>query len=426
MKRNNGRALARGLAATIAVGMLACLALGTDAISEAQTMAVAGSAGDMSVQMAEDDPEVKVLVGNAKAIEAVNEAVGSKEQTEDTAAVKATAAPAPTEDPMEAVQAERAAQWTDRAAVKTEDTAYVFPESSEDSSAVATMVKGCSGEVVEKGDTWTKISSGDVEGYVKNECLAYGSEALAVAEDTNGYSAKADADQVSIRTNPEMEADIIQTVSSGETFKVVEEQSDYVKVVSADNKEGYMSKDVVQVYLNVTSATPIVREDTAAETETPEPEEPEETEEVWEEEPEEPEETYTESRTETPAPSDEAYDEEEEEDPYEEPEEEDSASEEVSSSGGSHSAIFKITAYCPCAKCNGGATHGLTAMGTSLTVGRTIAVDPGVIPLGTTVYFNGQAYVAEDTGVSGHTIDLLVSSHAAAYAWGVKYMTVTW
>ena len=41
--------------------------------------------------------------------------------------------------------------------------------------------------------------------------------------------------------------------------------------------------------------------------------------------------------------------------------------------------------------------------------GRTIAVDPSVIPLGTEVMFNGEIYIAEDIGgaIKGNVIESL-------------------
>ena len=42
---------------------------------------------------------------------------------------------------------------------------------------------------------------------------------------------------------------------------------------------------------------------------------------------------------------------------------------------------FTLTAYCPCMKCCG-KTDGITSTGTTATEGRTIAVDPLVIPYG--------------------------------------------
>lgn len=87
---------------------------------------------------------------------------------------------------------------------------------------------------------------------------------------------------------------------------------------------------------------------------------------------------------------------------------------------------FRITHYCPCFYCCGSWAGGTTSSGTRPTPGRTIAVDPGVIPLGTRVIINGQIYVAEDTGSSirGKTIDIFVANHSTALAYGVYYAEV--
>lgn len=86
---------------------------------------------------------------------------------------------------------------------------------------------------------------------------------------------------------------------------------------------------------------------------------------------------------------------------------------------------FKITAYCPCSKCCG-KDNGITASGTRVKEGRTIAVDPKIIPLGSKVELNGKTYIAEDVGgaIKGNTIDLFFNSHTEANKWGVKYRNV--
>ena len=82
---------------------------------------------------------------------------------------------------------------------------------------------------------------------------------------------------------------------------------------------------------------------------------------------------------------------------------------------------FTITAYCPCAACCG-KTDGITASGTKATEGRTIAVDPQLIPYGTELVINGNTYIAEDTGgsVKGHKLDIFFNSHLEALEWGVQ------
>lgn len=82
--------------------------------------------------------------------------------------------------------------------------------------------------------------------------------------------------------------------------------------------------------------------------------------------------------------------------------------------------VFHITHYCPCMECCG-KTDGITASGTKAEEGRTIAVDPDIIPLGSEVVINGHTYIAEDIGglIDGNRIDVYVSSHERAWDLGV-------
>lgn len=54
-----------------------------------------------------------------------------------------------------------------------------------------------------------------------------------------------------------------------------------------------------------------------------------------------------------------------------------------------------------------------------------VAVDPKVIPLGSTVIINGISYLATDTGVSGKAIDIAVPTHDEAIDLGT-YMADVW
>ena len=84
-----------------------------------------------------------------------------------------------------------------------------------------------------------------------------------------------------------------------------------------------------------------------------------------------------------------------------------------------------ITAYCPCVECCGRWADGSTAAGIPATPG-VVAVDPAVIPLGSTVVIDGQRYLAADTGrgVAGKHIDVCMDSHEETVAFGVRYEDV--
>lgn len=87
---------------------------------------------------------------------------------------------------------------------------------------------------------------------------------------------------------------------------------------------------------------------------------------------------------------------------------------------------FKLTGYCTCSECCDGYADGYTATMTTATPGRTIAVDPTVIPYGTEVKINGDIFIAEDCGeaIKGNRIDMLCANHELAEKFGVQYADV--
>ena len=97
----------------------------------------------------------------------------------------------------------------------------------------------------------------------------------------------------------------------------------------------------------------------------------------------------------------------------------------ASASTSTGSQIYKITAYCPCSKCCG-KSNGITAAGTRATAGRTVAASSR-FAFGTKLNINGHIYTVEDRGgaINGNKIDIFVSSHSEALAWGVRYLPVS-
>ena len=81
---------------------------------------------------------------------------------------------------------------------------------------------------------------------------------------------------------------------------------------------------------------------------------------------------------------------------------------------------FKLTAY------SGpqlGQALPITATGTTARAGRTVAVDPKIIPLGSRIYIEGLGErIAEDVGggVKGQHIDVYIGTIPQAFAFGVR------
>ena len=108
----------------------------------------------------------------------------------------------------------------------------------------------------------------------------------------------------------------------------------------------------------------------------------------------------------------------------------------------SHSRNVTATGYCPCKICCEQYSYEVTgvpnktASGTTPTAGRTLAVDPKMIPYGTEVIIKGSngydgTYVAEDKGGAikedGRSqIDMYFNTHQEALKFGVRNITIYW
>ena len=89
--------------------------------------------------------------------------------------------------------------------------------------------------------------------------------------------------------------------------------------------------------------------------------------------------------------------------------------------------VFYCTHYCPCSRCCGKGGGKVTASGTKPTAGRTVGVNPRLIPYGTHLKVGSyKGYVAEDTGggIGWKHLDIFCNSHQEALRAGVQYKKV--
>uniref|UniRef100_UPI0040568BF8 C40 family peptidase n=1 Tax=Agathobacter sp. TaxID=2021311 RepID=UPI0040568BF8 len=115
-----------------------------------------------------------------------------------------------------------------------------------DASIVGKMTNYAACEVLGTEGEWTKITSGNVEGYVKSEYLITGEEALVIAQDEAGNMATVNADTLRVREAASTDSKTLSTVSNEEELVVAEVLDGWVKV-EVDNYEGYVSADYVSV-----------------------------------------------------------------------------------------------------------------------------------------------------------------------------------
>lgn len=113
------------------------------------------------------------------------------------------------EIPELASVAEETQEWNGKALANTDKTIYVYKKASKDSNVVGKMSKNTVVTVEEVGEEWTKVSSGKITGYVKNDSLLTGTAAVERAEKvckngTSGITAiKASSPAMSVNASDE-------------------------------------------------------------------------------------------------------------------------------------------------------------------------------------------------------------------------------
>ena len=70
------------------------------------------------------------------------------------------------------------------------DAVNVRSDASEEASKVGKLYKDCGGTILERKDGWTKIQSGTLIGWAKDEYLLFGDDARALANDVGRMIAR--------------------------------------------------------------------------------------------------------------------------------------------------------------------------------------------------------------------------------------------
>ena len=119
-------------------------------------------------------------------------------------------------------------------------------EPDENSEKVGLLYNDCGGYIIEYTDSWTKVRSGNVEGWVYNDYLFYGDEAQAKAEDVGCYHATINTQTLRVRQEADIEAAVLGLVAEGDVFEVAIEEGDWL-VIDFEGDSGYINSEYADI-----------------------------------------------------------------------------------------------------------------------------------------------------------------------------------
>lgn len=152
--------------------------------------------------------------------------------------------------------------WQTRLMADVNDKMNVRAEASKDSETVGRLRKGDVAEVIEIGDEWTHIKSGNVDGFVKNEYCVYGLDAMAYAKENIDTRATVTGNSVRLREGATTDSGVVTSVSKG-MLLIVDTEAETVDgwvPVGYVGKTRYISADYVDVEQTLTEAVTIAEE----------------------------------------------------------------------------------------------------------------------------------------------------------------------
>lgn len=123
----------------------------------------------------------------------------------------------------------------------------VRADASEDAEKVGMIYKDCGGTILERADGWTKLQSGDLVGWAKDEYLLFDEEAKALAADVGITTATVDAERLKVRTEPDKDADVYGVLAKDEIVEVMDTDEEGWACINFEGEDGYVSSEYITI-----------------------------------------------------------------------------------------------------------------------------------------------------------------------------------
>ena len=157
------------------------------------------------------------------------------------------------------------AEWANRLMANVDEYLSVRAEASTESAIVGKLRKGDVAEITESLDGWTKISSGNVSGYVSNDYCVMGNDAKDLASSVCETKVTSLTGGLRVRGEASEEGSILTAMGEGQkaSLNTEAETVDGWVAVSFDGTEGYVNAEYASVEVEYGTAITIEEEQAA-------------------------------------------------------------------------------------------------------------------------------------------------------------------
>lgn len=133
------------------------------------------------------------------------------------------------------------------------NTLNVRAEADETSEKAGYLYKDCGGTILERKDGWTKLQSGDLVGWARDDYLLFGEEAEALANEVGNLIVNIETDSLRVRKSPSLDSGIYGLLKAEDELDVIEVVDDDWICVDYEGKNGYVSTEYVSTEFHIDS-----------------------------------------------------------------------------------------------------------------------------------------------------------------------------
>lgn len=127
----------------------------------------------------------------------------------------------------------------------------VRAEADEESEIIGKLYKDCGGKIIERKDGWTKLRSGNMEGWASDEYLLFEDEAEALANEVGNLIVTINTDALRVRKEPSTEAGVYGLIAQDDEMEVIEVVNDEWISVDYEGKDGFVSSEFVSTDFHI-------------------------------------------------------------------------------------------------------------------------------------------------------------------------------
>lgn len=153
----------------------------------------------------------------------------------------------------EKLNAESERMLSELVMAKVNDKLNVRAEANEEADKVGFMYSDCGGTIIERQEEWTLVKSGALQGWCSNKFLAFGNEALDMAEEVGQMmvTLSKDTEALKLRAEASDDAEVITIMSKSDIAVYQEVIDDEWISVDLYGDFGYLKADYVDVNFHI-------------------------------------------------------------------------------------------------------------------------------------------------------------------------------